>query len=174
MYAHPGKKLLFMGDEFGQRNEWDHDRMLDWHSLQISDHQGIQTLVRDLNRIYREERAMHALDCEHAGFEWIDFSNSRESVITFLRKSGAPGDEILVACNFTPVPRHGYRLGVPAGGFWREILNSDGQDYGGSGQGNLGGVEAKDEPCHGQKNSVVITLPPLAVVYLKKDSDEKA
>ncbi len=168
MYAHPGKKLLFMGDEFGQRDEWDHDRVVDWHSLKSDNHQGIKKLVCDLNRVYRKEAALHALDFEHSGFLWIDFSNSSESIITFLRKSGTPGDEILVACNFTPVPRHGYRIGVPTLGFWKEILNSDGQEYGGSGQGNFGGVEAKSKPSHGQKNSVVLTLPPLAVVYLKK------
>lgn len=167
MYAHPGKKLLFMGDEFGQRNEWDHDSIVDWQSLKSDNHRGIKKLVCDLNRVYRKEAALHALDFEHSGFEWIDFSNSSESVIAFLRKSGTSGDEVLVACNFTSVPRHGYRIGVPTRGFWREILNSDGQEYGGSGQGNFGGVEAKGKPSHGQKNSVVLTLPPLAVVYLK-------
>lgn len=172
MYAHPGKKLLFMGDEFGQRQEWNHDRILDWYLLKQGTHEGVQKLVRDLNRIYKEETAMHVMDFEHAGFEWIDFSNWTESVIVFLRKSGNPRDDILVACNFTPVPRHGYRIGVPTPGFWREILNSDGQDYGGSGQGNFGGVEARREPCHDRKNSIVVTLPPLAAVYFKKVSDE--
>ncbi len=168
MYAHPGKKLLFMGGEFGQWREWNHERPLDWDLLEHAPHKGVQNWIRDLNRIYREEPALHVMDFEEGGFEWIDVGNWEESVITFLRKTGNPADSLLVVGNFTPVPRYNYRIGVPVRGYWRELLNSDAHDYGGSGHGNFGGVEATKESSHGRHYSISITLPPLSIVFLKK------
>ncbi|KPK62991.1 glycogen branching protein [candidate division WOR_3 bacterium SM23_42] len=173
MYAHPGKKLLFMGNEFAQWQEWSHDRGLDWQLLDYAPHKGIQKWVRDLNRTYRQERALHARDFEPDGFEWIDFGNWAESVTVFLRKSKRPGESVLVVCNFTPVSRYNYRIGVPSLGFWRELLNSDAQEYGGSGHGNFGGVKARSEPCHGQQHSAIITLPPLAVLFFKREKTSR-
>jgi 1,4-alpha-glucan branching enzyme len=168
MYAHPGKKLLFMGSEFGQWDEWNHERMIDWQLLDHAPHRGVKNLVRDLNFIYRQEPALHSLDFESAGFEWIDLGNWAESVVVFLRKSKEQGDDILVALNFTPVLRHEYRIGVPRPGFWSEIYNSDAKDYGGSGQGNLGGVESIREAGQGKPYSIAVTLPPLAALFFKK------
>lgn len=167
MYAHPGKKLLFMGNEIAQWNEWNHEKSIDWYLLDHAPHKGVQNLVRDLNRIYREEPALYSTDFHANGFEWIDFGNWAESVIVFMRKSKEQGDEILVALNFTPVPRYGYRIGVAGSGFWQEILNSDAQEYGGSGHGNFGGVEASKHRYHGRSASIEVTLPPLAAVFLK-------
>jgi 1,4-alpha-glucan branching enzyme len=164
-WAHPGKKLLFMGGEFGQRREWAHDEALEWWVLGHAEHAGLQRWVADLNRFYRASPALHELDFEAAGFEWIDCHDAEASVIAFLRRSRR-GEAVVVACNFTPVPRANYVLGVPAGGFWREALNSDAVHYGGSGTGNLGGVEAAPLPAHGRMNSITITLPPLATVFL--------
>ncbi|MGH2626857.1 MAG: 1,4-alpha-glucan branching enzyme, partial [Anaerolineales bacterium] len=141
MYAHPGKKLLFMGGEFGQVNEWYHEASLDWHLLQFSQHWGVLRWVADLNRLYRGEPAMHELDFDPAGFEWIDANDSEQSTVSFLRRGGSTDDLILVICNFTPVPRFGYRVGVPRPGRWQEMLNSDSPEYGGSGVGNLGGAD---------------------------------
>ncbi|HVE11749.1 MAG TPA: 1,4-alpha-glucan branching protein GlgB [Elusimicrobiota bacterium] len=167
MWAQPGKKLLFMGGEFGQRDEWSHEKSLDWHLLEYAPHQGISRLVRDLNALYRRVPALHELDCEPAGFEWVDASDAGASVLAFLRKgSGAP---VLAAFNFTPVPRQGYRLGVPSGGAWRELLNTDAADYGGSGVGNLGRVRADAEAWHGRPFSVALNLPPLGAVFLRPD-----
>jgi 1,4-alpha-glucan branching enzyme len=166
MYAQPGKKLLFMGGEFGQRREWNHDASLDWDLLQRPPHHGLQRWVADLNRTYRQEPALHALDCDPAGFEWVDCSDSEASVISLLR-AGPPGTRpILVVSNFTPVPRTNYRTGVPAGGAWQELLNSDGRDYGGSGWGNLGTIEAAPVPAHGRPFSLMLTLPPLSILFL--------
>lgn len=167
MWAHPGKKLLFMGCEFGQRREWQHDESLEWHLLQYPEHHGLQRWVQDLNRIYRSEPALHALDFSPNGFEWVDVSDAQQSVVSFLRKGPAPDDIVLVVCNFTPVPRSNYQVGVPHGGFWRELLNSDAAVYGGSDQGNIGGVEAAPIPAHECSHSLMLTLPPLAVVYLR-------
>jgi 1,4-alpha-glucan branching enzyme len=167
MWAHPGKKLLFMGGEFGQRREWSHEEALEWWASERPEHGGVQRLVADLNRVYREEPALHRVDFSPEGFEWIDCSDHESSVIAFLRKPRPGGAPVLVACNFTPVPRANYLLGVPAGGFWREILNSDAADYGGAGWGNLGGVEAAPRRAHGRAHSLCLTLPPLATVYLK-------
>ncbi len=167
MWAHPGKKLLFMGCEFGQRREWQHDESLEWHLLQYPEHHGLQRWVQDLNRIYRSEPALHALDFSPDGFEWIDCSDAQQSVLSFLRKGSTPDDIMLVVCNFTPMPRYNYQIGVPHGGFWRELLNSDAALYGGSGQGNMGGVEAAPIPAHGRSHSLMLTLPPLAVAYFK-------
>ncbi|HUI24675.1 MAG TPA: 1,4-alpha-glucan branching protein GlgB [Candidatus Kryptonia bacterium] len=164
MYTQPGKKLLFMGGEFGQWSEWNHDASLDWHLLEYPPHRGLQRWVRDLNTCYRGEPALHQLDCDPAGFEWIDCNDSDGSTLSYLRRGKSPDRVIVVACNFTPVPRHHYVVGVPRGGFWRELLNSDAEIYGGSNLGNSGGVSAESTPCHGRPYSIRITLPPLAVV----------
>ena len=168
MYTHPGKKLLFMGGEFGQWREWVHEESLEWHALQYPAHQGVQRWVRDLNHLYRREPALHELDFEPIGFEWIDFNDADNSVIAFTRKGRSTKDMILVVCNFTPVGRHNYRVGVPAGGMWQEILNSDGKEYGGSGQGNLGGIEASPLPSHGRSHSLSLTVPPLGILVFKR------
>jgi 1,4-alpha-glucan branching enzyme len=168
MYAHPGKKLLFMGGEFAQEREWNHDQSLDWHLLDDSLHKGVQTLVRDLNRIYRSYPALHQVDFESRGFEWIDHNDRDQSVISFLRKA-QDGERFVVAItNFTPVPRHGYRIGVPKPGYYRELVNTDSMFYGGSNLGNEGGgVRAEGIPAHGQPHSLGVTLPPLATLYLE-------
>jgi 1,4-alpha-glucan branching enzyme len=167
MFAQPGKKLLFMGGEFAQWDEWNHDKSLDWHLLDAPPHQGVQRLVRDLNTLYRGDPAMHALDCDPAGFEWVDCNDSAQSVLSLLRKSARPEDQILFVFNLTPVPRHNYRVGVPLPGAWEEILNTDAPIYGGSGQGNLGGVEAAPVSWHGQPQSLNLALPPLAALALR-------
>jgi 1,4-alpha-glucan branching enzyme len=166
MYGHPGKKLLFMGGEFGQWSEWRHDASLDWHLLEYAGHRGIQSWVRDLNHLYRSEPALHRRDFDADGFEWVDFHDTRFSIISFLRRSG-DDPPVLVVCNFTPVLRQNYRIGVPAGGWWRELLNSDAADYGGSGVGNEGGVEAAPVAAHSHYHSLSLTLPPLAVLFLR-------
>jgi len=167
MYAQPGKKLLFMGGEFGQWWEWNHDSSLDWHLLTFPPHSSLQRWVEDLNRLYRSESVLHGLEFDPAGFEWVDCSDFERSVISFIRRGRSTGDIILVVCNFTPTPRFNYRVGAPRGGFWREVLNSDAQQYGGGGHGNLGGVEAAPIPYHGRSYSLNLTLPPLGVVFLK-------
>ncbi len=167
MYAQPGKKLLFMGGEFGQWDEWSHDKSVDWHLLDLPAHQGVQRLVRDLNTLYRGEAAMHVLDCDPAGFEWVDCSDGAQSVLSLLRKGRRPEDTVLFVFNFTPVPRHNYRVGVPYPGHWDEILNTDAPLYGGSGQGNLGGLDTAPVSFHGHAQSVNLVLPPLAAVALR-------
>jgi 1,4-alpha-glucan branching enzyme len=168
MYAQPGKKLLFMGGEFGQFREWNHDSSLDWHLLNDPQHATLARWVRDLNTIYRGEPALHQLDTEPGGFEWIDASDADSSVICFLRKGRDPEQEIVVVCNFTPLTRHNYAVGVPRGGHWEEILNSDAKLYGGSGQGNLGGVAAAPIAKHGRPYLLNITAPPLGMVLFKR------
>jgi 1,4-alpha-glucan branching enzyme len=168
MYAQPGKKLIFMGGEFGQWREWSHDESLDWHLLDHPFHPGLQRWVEDLNRTYRDEPAFHVLDFSPQGFEWIDCNDSQQSVLSLVRKSTDPDDTLVIVCNFTPVPRHNYRIGVPRGGFWKEILNSDSHEYGGSGQGNLGGMDAAPIPFHGRLHSLNLTLPPLGAVVFKR------
>ncbi len=162
-----GKKLLFMGGEIGQWREWDHESSLEWHLLADPAHAGLQRWVRDLNTTYRAEPALHELDCDTAGFEWVDCHDADQSTLAFLRRGRRPGAACLVACNFTPLPRHNHRLGVPWHGEWREVLNSDAPLYGGSGQGNLGGAATTPVACHGHAQSVVVTLPPLAIVVFK-------
>ena len=169
MFAQPGKKLLFMGSDIAQRNEWHHETSLDWHLLQHISHQGIQKEVQALNKIYATEPALYSSDCEPEGFEWIDGNDGDNSVLTFIRKDPKVGDVIAVACNFTPVPRYGYRIGVPHEGRWKEIMNSDAKEYWGSGMGNLGTVHATNEPFHWRPYSMVVTLPPLAAVYFKHE-----
>jgi len=204
MYTHPGKKLLFMGGEFGQWPEWQHDHSLEWHVLEHPQHRDLQKWVRDLNHLYRTEPALFELDFDSKGFEWIDYHDADSSVVSYLRRakpapgphrpSGAggsppqaapqpealqtpvqppasslpPASILAIVCNFTPVPRSGYRVGVPQGGFWKEILNSDAQEYGGSGQGNMGGVEALPESFYGKfEYTLSVTLPPLGIVVFK-------
>jgi 1,4-alpha-glucan branching enzyme len=169
MYAQPGKKLLFMGGEFGQWREWQHDESLEWNLLDYQRHANIQKWIEDLNRLYRTEPALHELDCKQAGFEWIDCNDTERSTLSLIRKANSSDDIVLVVLNFTPMPHHNYRVGVPRGGFWKEILNSDANLYGGSGQGNLGGVEASPIPFHGRNNSLNMVLPPLATVFFKSE-----
>ena len=168
MYAQAAKKLIFMGGEIGQWSEWAHDRSVEWHLLEQPAHAGMQRWVEDLNRLYRDESSLHERDLDPSGFEWIDCADAESSVISLLRKGKSSGDMMLVACNFTPVPRPNYRIGAPRGGFWKEVLNSDAANYGGSGWGNLGGVEAVPIPLHGRSHSVTLTLPPLSILFLKR------
>ncbi len=161
MFGHPGKKLLFMGAEFAQEREWNHDTSLDWHLLADSGHAGVQRLVRDLNALYRATPALHARDCEAEGFEWIDANDSVNSVLSFVRKADSERGAAVVVVNFTPVPRQGYRIGVPGPGYYREAMNSDAAAYGGSNMGNGGGVMAEPVPWHGRSHSIALTLPPL-------------
>ncbi|HWU87660.1 MAG TPA: 1,4-alpha-glucan branching enzyme, partial [Kofleriaceae bacterium] len=160
----PGKKLLFMGGELGVWNEWNHDQELDWALGQNPAHAGIARWVGDLNRAYREHPALHLGDCESWGFRWLEPDDRETSVIAYARFGGPADPPIAVVANFTPVPREGYRIGVPRGGFWRELLSSDAEAYGGSGVGNLGGVSAEPVPLRGEAHSIVITAPPLGIV----------
>jgi len=164
-WAQPGKKLLFMGCEFGQKKEWYHEEGLEWWVLQFPWHSGVQKLVGDLNRVYREQPALYEREFDPATFEWVDANDGDTSVLSFLRRGHH--DVILVVGNFTPVLRKGHRIGVPEGGWWRELVNSDGEMYGGSNQGNAGGVMAEAIPKHGRPFSLKLTLPPLAILYLK-------
>ena len=167
MWGHPGKKLLFMGCEFGQQAEWNHDRSLDWHLLQQAEHAGLQRLVRDLNQLYKRSPALYSIDFSADGFEWIAHDDARRSTLAFVRKS-ADGAMVLVACNFAPVVHHGFRLGVPAAGQWREALNTDSAFYGGSNVGTpLGEASSEAIASHGRAQSIVLTLPPLATVFLE-------
>jgi 1,4-alpha-glucan branching enzyme len=168
MWTHPGKKLVFMGDEFAQDAEWNHDRQLDWEAARKPGAEGVQRWVGDLNRTCRAEGALHDRDFSPSGFEWIDHGDAGASVLSFIRR-GNNGSVLAVVCNFTPVVRYGYRLGVPQGGFWRELLNSDAEHYGGSGQGNLGGLEAEARPTHGRTHSLSLVLPPLGVLVMKPE-----
>jgi 1,4-alpha-glucan branching enzyme len=169
-FAQPGKKLLFMGGEFGQRDEWNHDGSLAWQLLERVPHRGVQRWVQDLNRFLRQEPAMHELDFEPAGFRWIDCNDSEQSVIALERRARV-GESVVAVFNFTPVPRPGYRVGVPQPGFWQERLNSDAHEYGGSGQGNLGGVSSTSHAWHGRADSIQILLPPLAAVFFTRRRD---
>jgi 1,4-alpha-glucan branching enzyme len=168
MFAQPGKKLLFMGAEFGQYREWSHDRSLDWHLLESPLHRGLEAWIEQLNRAYRSEGALHWFDNDPQGFEWVDCNDAPASVISLLRKGKTADDAVLIACNFTPVPRVGYKVGVPSAGYWKEILNSDAREYGGGGIGNMGGAEALAESVHGRPYSLRLTLPPLGALFLKK------
>ncbi len=168
LYGHPGKKLLFMGGEFGQLGEWNHNQSLEWHLLEEPRHRGVQHWLRDLNRLYRTEKACYEQDFEPVGFEWIDSHDHNQSLLAFLRHPKGTGGTVLFIFNFTPIPREAYRIGIPSPGQWRELLNSDAKEYGGSGWGNLGGVQSQTLPSHGRENSICLSIPPLAVLILKK------
>lgn len=169
MYAQPGKKLLFMGGEIGQWREWSHDRSLDWHLLESPFHLGLQRWVEDLNQFYRGRSALHASDFSPTGFEWIDCNDAHQSTLSFIRQNSSDNDKIIIVCNFTPVPRYNYRVGVSEDGVWRECLNSDSRNYGGSDHGNLGNVETSPVPAHGRLFSLNLTLPPLGIVFFEKE-----
>jgi 1,4-alpha-glucan branching enzyme len=169
MWGHPGKKLLFMGGEIAQWNEWNHDASIDWNLLDYDSHRGVQTLVRDLNTLYREHHALHERDSISSGFRWVIGNDTGNSVFAFLRQGHEEGRVVLVVCNMTPVPRPGYGIGVPRPGFWRELLNTDASIYGGSNMGNNGGVNTVPVQMHGEAQSLCLTLPPLAVIYLALD-----
>jgi 1,4-alpha-glucan branching enzyme len=166
MFTHPGKKLLFMGSEFGQGKEWDSTEVLDWYVRDYPFHQGVEQLVRDLNHLYRSEPALHVLDFDWHGFEWIDCHDAQNSILIYLRRTGE--DFVVVGLNFTPVPRENYRIGVPAAGTYREIVNSDASDYSGSGMGNGGrSLVSEEKPWNDRPHSLLINLPPLAGIVLK-------
>jgi 1,4-alpha-glucan branching enzyme len=171
MYAHPGKKLHFMGAEFAQGKEWSHDDALDWGLLRFTEHQGIQKWFQDLNLILRTYRPMYELDFSEKGFEWIDCGDWQQSILVFIRKGTVNGEYILAVCNFTPQPRGHYRVGVPEGGFWKEILNSDATVYGGSGIGNNGGMTADLIPAHQRPVSLPLRLPPLSITFFYRKPD---
>jgi 1,4-alpha-glucan branching enzyme len=166
MWAHPGKKLLFMGGELAQEREWNDATSLDWHLLEHAGHAGIQSLVRDLNRIYRSEPALHEIDFEPAGFEWIEPNDADRNVLAFTRRPKGDGRPVVCVCNLSPVPREAYRLGLPRGGRWRELLNTDSTFYGGSDVGNLGAIVANGPAWHERPQSAELRLPPLGVVWL--------
>jgi 1,4-alpha-glucan branching enzyme len=174
MWAHPGKKLLFMGGELGAWREWDHDGALDWRLLEDPMHRGVQRLVRDLNTVLRAHPALFEADTEPAGFRWIDANDTEQSVATFIRSDRGGRSHLVCAVNATPVPRHGYRLGVPREGVWREVLNTDASLYGGSGMGNFGSALAEPIPSHGLPASMTLTLPPLAVVWFASPEETAA
>jgi 1,4-alpha-glucan branching enzyme len=167
MFSTPGKKLIFMGGEFGQDREWNHEMSLDWHLLEDEKRRGLQRLMGDLNRLYRGESALHHGDCLPSGFDWIDANDSEQSVLAFSRRGAEPSDYVLVLCNFTPIIRDNYRVGVPQEGYWRELINTDSHFYGGSGVGNLGQIETAPVPWHGRPYSLNLVLPPLGVLWLK-------
>lgn len=169
MYAQPAKKMLFMGGEFGQWREWYHEEALDWHLLEFPSHAGLQLWVQNLNQTYRSEKALHELDFEPQGFEWIDCNDTEQSTLSLIRKARSTKEMILVVLNFTPTPRYNYKVGVPEGGFWRELLNSDGEEFAGSGHGNFGGMDAVPVEVHGRPYSLNLTLPPLGVLFFKHE-----
>ena len=166
MWAHPGKKLLFMGGELAQEREWNHDGELDWGLLGEAGHAGMQSLVRDLNRVYRAEPALYELDFEPGGFRWLEANDAQHNIVAFLRLSAGGERCLACVCNLSPVPREQFRLGLPHGGYWREAVNTDASAYGGSDVGNGGGVEAEDVPWQDQPWSAKLTLPPLGVLWL--------
>jgi 1,4-alpha-glucan branching enzyme len=172
MYSQPAKKLIFMGGEFGQWREWNHDAGLDWHLLDYVPHAALQRWVEDLNRTYRDLPALHEQDMSPDGFEWIDCCDTENSIVVLMRRAKSTGQVVVVALNFTPQPRHNYMIGVPFGGRWEEVLNSDATVYGGSGQGNMGGADASPIPLHGRRWSVNLTLPPLGAVFLAGEEPE--
>jgi 1,4-alpha-glucan branching enzyme len=170
-YAQPGKKLLFMGGEFGQRGEWNHDASLDWDVRQYDSHAGVERAVAALNSLYDREPALHQLDNDPAGFQWLEANDADGSTLTFLRRGRDDREVIVAAFNFTPIPREGYRIGVPFPGYWSEIFNSDATEYWGSGVGNLGGVDSLPVPAHGHFHSLTVTLPPLGAVFFKAPAE---
>ena len=171
MWGHPGKKLLFMGCEFAQSSEWNHDGELDWAASSNPKHAGVARLVRDLNTLYKAEPALHVKDCEPEGFQWLEANAAEESVVAWLRLGGAADRPVAVVCNFTPVERH-FRLGLPLKGRWREALNSDAEIYGGGGRGNLGAVHTSEQGWHGQPVSAQMTLPPLSTLIFVYEGED--
>ncbi|MCG2711736.1 MAG: 1,4-alpha-glucan branching protein GlgB [Candidatus Omnitrophica bacterium] len=169
MYAHPGKKLLFMGQEFGQRSEWNHESPLEWGVLKNTSHAQLQRWVKELNYFYKTEPAVYENDFDNQGFKWMDCRDWERGIISFMRSGSSGKNSVLIVCNFTPVLHHNYNIGIPLGGFWKEVLNSDAKEYGGSGQGNLGGLESAPLPSQGQYHSLSLTIPPLSVLFLKQD-----
>jgi 1,4-alpha-glucan branching enzyme len=169
MWGHPGKKLLFMGQEFAQASEWNHDTELDWSALERPDHKGIQRLIADLNRLYAETPALYRRDCDPDGFQWIEADDADNSVLAWLRRGEAGDKEVVVLVNFTPQEQRAYRIGLPFAGTWREALNTDASLYGGGDRGNMGSVEAEARPSHGQAASAEVVIPPLSAVYLVQD-----
>jgi len=167
MWGHPGKKLLFMGGEFGQWQEWNFNTSLEWAALEVSNHRGLQRLVRDLNHLYQKEPALYENDFDESGFEWIDASDTDNSVLSFIRKAKSSDEFLVIITNFTPVPRSGYRLGVPKPGYYLESFNSDSDHYWGSNVGNDGGQATETVSMHGRSQSLLLTLPPLATIMLK-------
>lgn len=172
-FSHPGKKLLFMGGEFAQWHEWNHDKSLEWDLTQWERHNGVQLMVSDLNKLYKSINALHEYDFDAKGFEWIDCNDWENSILTFLRKGDDPEDVVLIGCNFTPVPREMYRIGVPFAGSWKEVFNSDACEYGGSGMGNAGRVDSEPIKYHGRENSILAKLPPLATIIFRFEKKEK-
>jgi 1,4-alpha-glucan branching enzyme len=166
MWAHPGKQLLFMGGELAQEREWSHESSLDWHLLERPEHEGVQALVRDLNHVYRGEPALWELDGDPAGFSWLEVDDAGANVIVFARHAAGGRRVVVCACNLSPVPRHGYRIGLPRAGRWRELVNTDAERYGGSGVVNEHGVASEGTSWHGEQQSAVVSLPPLGVVWL--------
>jgi 1,4-alpha-glucan branching enzyme len=166
MFGHPGRKLLFMGNELAQAAEWDHDAELDWHGLADPQRAGVQRLVRDLNHLYRSRPALHRCDDEFGGFSWLDVEDRAQSIFSFVRFGLMDDSPVVLLCNLTPVVRHSYRVGLPQGGIWHEILNTDAGIYGGSGVANPGALPAQAIHCQGQACSVLLSLPPLGVVWL--------
>jgi len=174
MFAHPGKKMLFMGSEFAQWKEWNHDTALDWELLKCPAHQGIQSWVKDLNRLYRKEPSLYEMDFKSEGFQWIDCKDQEKSIISFIRKGKNKDSQMIAVCNFAPEVRSDYKIGVPKSGLWEEVLNSDAKEYGGSGQGNLGRIKTKPISCHGMGQSLPLTLPPLGIIILKTPKTKKS
>jgi 1,4-alpha-glucan branching enzyme len=173
MFTMTGKKLLFMGGEFGQWREWNHDESLDWHLLQFAPHQGVQKWVRDLNCLYRTEPALHETDCQPPGFTWIDCHDADHSIVSYSRRARSADRTVIVVCNYTPVPRHGYRVGADHPGSWQEILNSDALEYGGSGLGNFGGLTTVPVAMHGRAQSLELTAPPLGMVCFRHEGSSR-
>jgi len=168
MYTHPGKKLLFMGSEIGQYEEWNYDSSVPWGVLNFDFHRKLQDLARELNRLYRGSPALYEVDFHYSGFEWVDFHDWENSVIAFIRRAEDPSDFLLVCCNFTPVVREKYEFGVPEPGFYAEVLNTDSEHFGGSNVGNGGGVWSKTAAARDRRHSIAITLPPLALVVFRR------
>jgi 1,4-alpha-glucan branching enzyme len=171
MFMHPGTKLIFMGGEFGQSSEWNHDRGLDWNLLEYGVHQGIQKIIRDLNSFYKSEKALYQYAFEHKGFQWIDYGDRENSVIAFQRQADSKEDMLVVVCNFTPAVRYHYRVGVPFRGLWKEVFNSDDQKYSGSGMLNSGLLTTSPVKYHGGDYSISLTLPPLAISVFKLEKE---
>ena len=167
MFGHPGKKLLFQGMDFGMGDEWSESRSIDWHLLQYPLQSGLQRCVADMHRVYRSEPSLYEVDFDWRGFQWLESHDNENSVFAFMRLAADPSDVVVVVCNFTPVPRYDYRVGVPTGGLWREVFNTDSSLYGGGNLGNGGHVWALDEGWNSQPHSLCLTIPPLGAIFLR-------